>query len=246
MNTAERAVVLELRGVSRVHGEGAAEVHALREIDLTLVEGELVAVMGPSGSGKSTLLTLLGGLDRPTSGEVLIEGQSLADLSTKQLAAMRRRSVGYVFQDLNLIPTLTAVENVGLPLELDGASRRTARRTALKSLEDVELAELADRFPDEMSGGQQQRVAIARALVGPRRVLLADEPTGALDSQTGEAVLRVLRKRIDRGGAGLLVTHDARHAAWADRIVFLRDGQITDTTASELSAEALLAAGRHV
>ena len=246
MNTAERAVVLELRGVSRVHGEGAAEVHALRDVDLTLVEGELVAVMGPSGSGKSTLLTLLGGLDRPTSGEVLIEGQSLADLSTKQLAAMRRRSVGYVFQDLNLIPTLTAVENVGLPLELDGASRRTAIRTALKSLEDVELMDLADRFPDEMSGGQQQRVAIARALVGPRRVLLADEPTGALDSQTGEAVLRVLRRRIDRGGAGLLVTHDARHAAWADRIVFLRDGQITDTTASELSAEALLGTGRHV
>ncbi|KQV74297.1 hypothetical protein ASC61_04375 [Aeromicrobium sp. Root344] len=246
MNTADRAVVLELRGVSRVHGEGAAEVHALRDVDLTLVEGELVAVMGPSGSGKSTLLTLLGGLDRPTSGEVFIEGQSLADLSTKKLAAMRRRSVGYVFQDLNLIPTLTAVENVGLPLELDGASRRTARRTALKSLEDVELMDLADRFPDEMSGGQQQRVAIARALVGPRRVLLADEPTGALDSQTGEAVLRVLRRRIDRGGAGLLVTHDARHAAWADRIVFLRDGQITDTTASELSAEALLGTGRHV
>ncbi|KAA1397184.1 ABC transporter ATP-binding protein [Aeromicrobium ginsengisoli] len=246
MNTAERAVVLELRGVSRVHGEGAAEVHALRDVDLTLVEGELVAVMGPSGSGKSTLLTLLGGLDRPTSGEVFIEGQGLAELSTKQLAAMRRRSVGYVFQDLNLIPTLTAVENVGLPLELDGASRRTARRTALRSLEDVELVELADRFPDEMSGGQQQRVAIARALVGPRRVLLADEPTGALDSQTGEAVLRVLRKRIDRGAAGLLVTHDARHAAWADRIVFLRDGQITDTTASDLSAEALLGSGRHV
>ena len=246
MSTAERSVVLELRGVSRVHGEGAAEVHALRDVDLTLVEGELVAVMGPSGSGKSTLLTLLGGLDRPTSGEVLIEGQSLADLSTKQLAAMRRRSVGYVFQDLNLIPTLTAVENVGLPLELDGVSRRTARRTALKSLEDVEMVDLADRFPDEMSGGQQQRVAIARALVGPRRVLLADEPTGALDSQTGEAVLRVLRRRIDRGGAGLLVTHDARHAAWADRIVFLRDGQITDTTASELSAEALLGTGRHV
>ena len=246
MSTAERAAVLELRGVSRVHGEGAAEVHALRAVDLTVVEGELVAVMGPSGSGKSTLLTLLGGLDRPTTGEVFIEGQSLADLSTKQLAAMRRRSVGYVFQDLNLIPTLTAVENVGLPLELDGASRRTARRTALKSLEDVELVELADRFPDEMSGGQQQRIAIARALVGPRRVLLADEPTGALDSQTGESVLRVLRKRIDRGAAGLLVTHDARHAAWADRIVFLRDGQITDTTTSELSAEALLGSGRHV
>lgn len=245
MSTTERSVVLELRGVSRVHGEGAAEVHALRSVDLQLLAGELVAVMGPSGSGKSTLLTLGGGLDRPTAGEVIVEGQSLAKASAKDLAAMRRRSVGYVFQDLNLIPTLTAAENVGLPLELDGASRRSARRAALKSLEDVELDELADRFPDEMSGGQQQRVAIARALVGPRRVLLADEPTGALDSLTGEAVLRVLRKRIDRGAAGLLVTHDARHAAWADRIVFLRDGQITDTTAAEFSAESLLAPGRH-
>ncbi|MET0820001.1 MAG: ABC transporter ATP-binding protein [Aeromicrobium sp.] len=239
-------VLLELRGVSRVHGEGAAEVRALQSVDLQLVAGELVAVMGPSGSGKSTLLTLAGGLDRPTAGEVLVEGESLGSASAKQLAAMRRRNVGYVFQDLNLIPTLTAGENVALPLELDGMSRRAARRGAVKSLEDVEMAELADRFPDEMSGGQQQRVAIARALVGPRRVLLADEPTGALDSHTGEAVLKVLRRRIDRGAAGLIVTHDARHAAWADRIVFLRDGRITDTTASEMSAETLLASGRHL
>jgi putative ABC transport system ATP-binding protein len=239
-------VLLELRGVSRVHGEGAAEVRALEGVDLRLVAGELVAVMGPSGSGKSTLLTLAGGLDRPTSGEVVVEGESLARASAKQLAAVRRRNVGYVFQDLNLIPTLTAAENVALPLELDGMSRRGARRSSLKSLEDVEVAELADRFPDEMSGGQQQRVAIARALVGPRRVLLADEPTGALDSHTGEAVLKVLRRRIDRGAAGLIVTHDARHAAWADRIVFLRDGHVTDTTASELSAETLLASGRHL
>ncbi|WP_456695748.1 ABC transporter ATP-binding protein [Aeromicrobium sp. P5_D10] len=239
-------VVLELRAVSRVHGEGAAEVHALRDVDLQLVEGELVAIMGPSGSGKSTLLTLAGGLDRPTQGEVVVEGKSLAHATAKQLAAMRRRSVGYVFQDLNLIPTLTAAENVALPLELDGMSRRAARRSASKSLEDVEMDGLAERFPDEMSGGQQQRVAIARALVGPRRMLLADEPTGALDSQTGESVLKVLRKRIDRGAAGLIVTHDARHAAWADRIIFLRDGRITDTTEAELSAEALLAPGRHV
>ena len=239
-------VLLELRGVSRVHGEGAAEVRALQGVDLRLVAGELVAVMGPSGSGKSTLLTLAGGLDRPTSGDVVVEGESLASASAKQLAAMRRRNVGYVFQDLNLIPTLTAAENVALPLELDGMSRRAARRSSVKSLEDVEVAELADRFPDEMSGGQQQRVAIARALVGPRRVLLADEPTGALDSHTGEAVLKVLRRRIDRGAAGLIVTHDARHAAWADRIVFLRDGRITDTTASELSVETMLASGRHL
>lgn len=239
-------ILLQLRSVSRIHGEGPTEVKALLEADLTLSAGELVAVMGPSGSGKSTLLTIAGGLDRPTSGEVLVEGQRLDTASAKEMAAIRRRKIGYVFQDLNLIPTLTAVENVGLPLELDGASRRSARRSAIKSLEDVDLVELADRFPDEMSGGQQQRVAIARALVGTRRVLLADEPTGALDSQTGEDVLRVLRKRIDRGAAGLLVTHDARHAAWADRIIFLRDGRITDSTAAEVDAATLLAAGRHL
>lgn len=239
-------ILLQLRGVSRTHGEGTTKVTALVDADLTLTAGELVAVMGPSGSGKSTLLTLAGGLDRPTSGEVLVEGQRLDTASAKDMAAIRRRKIGYVFQDLNLIPTLTAVENVGLPLELDGASRRAARRSAIKSLEDVDLVDLADRFPDEMSGGQQQRVAIARALVGTRRVLLADEPTGALDSQTGEDVLRVLRKRIDRGAAGLLVTHDARHAAWADRIVFLRDGRITDSTAAEVNASALLASGKHI
>lgn len=239
-------ILLRLSGVSRTHGDGPTAVKALIDADLTLSAGELVAVMGPSGSGKSTLLTIAGGLDRPTSGEVVVDGQRLDTASAKELAAIRRRNVGYVFQDLNLIPTLTAVENVGLPLELDGASRRSARRSAVKALEDVDLVDLADRFPDEMSGGQQQRVAIARALVGTRRVLLADEPTGALDSQTGEDVLRVLRKRIDRGAAGLLVTHDARHAAWADRIIFLRDGRITDTTAAEVDAATLLASGRHL
>lgn len=239
-------ILLRLSSVSRTHGDGPTAVKALIDADLTLSAGELVAVMGPSGSGKSTLLTIAGGLDRPTSGEVVVDGRRLDTASAKELAAIRRRNVGYVFQDLNLIPTLTAVENVGLPLELDGASRRSARRSAVKALEDVDLVDLADRFPDEMSGGQQQRVAIARALVGTRRVLLADEPTGALDSQTGEDVLRVLRKRIDRGAAGLLVTHDARHAAWADRIIFLRDGRITDTTAAEVDAAALLASGRHL
>lgn len=239
-------ILLRLSSVSRTHGDGPTAVKALIDADLTLSAGELVAVMGPSGSGKSTLLTIAGGLDRPTSGEVVVDGQRLDTASAKELAAIRRRNVGYVFQDLNLIPTLTAVENVGLPLELDGASRRSARRSAVKALEDVDLVDLADRFPDEMSGGQQQRVAIARALVGTRRVLLADEPTGALDSQTGEDVLRVLRKRIDRGAAGLLVTHDARHAAWADRIIFLRDGHITDATAAEVDAATLLASGRHL
>ena len=198
--------------------------------------------MGPSGSGKSTLLSLAGGLDTPTSGEVYVEGEALSTLSAAALARLRRRSLGYVFQDLNLVPALTAVENVMLPLELDGERQGAARRAAKAALAEVDLADLADRFPDEMSGGQQQRVAIARALVGPRRLVLADEPTGALDSETGEAVLRVLRARVDAGAAGLLVTHEARHAAWADRVVFLRDGVVVDTTGPASQVEQLLEA----
>ncbi len=238
-------ILLRLRDVSRVHGQGPVRVRALDRVDLTLRAGELVAIMGPSGSGKSTLLTIAGGLDAPSEGDVEVEGRSIVGASTSALARMRRRSIGYVFQDLNLIPTLTAAENVALPLELDGASRRSALRQAHKSIEDLELGDLTDRFPDEMSGGQQQRIAIARALVGPRRVLLADEPTGALDSQTGEAVLRLLRRRIDRGAAGLLVTHDARHAAWADRIVHLRDGSVIDENRLQ-GVDALLESGRHL
>jgi putative ABC transport system ATP-binding protein len=241
--TPRTGAVLELRDVSRVHGQGAAEVHALRGVDLVVRPGELVAVMGPSGSGKSTLLTIAGGLDSPTSGEVLVEGEPLCGMSRAQVAALRRRSRGYVFQDLNLVPTLTAVENVMLPLELDGERTSVARRAARGSLEQVGVLDLADRFPDEMSGGQQQRVAIARALVGDRRLVLADEPTGALDSETGEAVLRVLRARVDAGAAGLLVTHEARHAAWADRVVFLRDGVVVDTTGDLTQPEQLLDSG---
>jgi len=222
-------ILLELRGVHRTHGGGAAVVHALRGVDLTLRAGELVAVMGPSGSGKSTLLNIAGGLDSPTRGDVVVEGVALGSYSRTALAQVRRRRLGYVFQDLNLIPTLTAAENVALPLELDGLRARDAREEALRSLEEVGMQEVADRFPDDMSGGQQQRVAIARALVGPRRVLLADEPTGALDSETGEEVLAVLRRRIDAGAGGLLVTHEPRHAAWADRVVFLRDGLVVDS-----------------
>jgi putative ABC transport system ATP-binding protein len=233
-------VVLELRGVSRVHGSGATAVHALRGVSLQARSGELVAVMGPSGSGKSTLLTLAGGLDGPTAGEVIVEGTRLGGLSVSRLARLRRRSIGYVFQDLNLIPALTAVENVMLPRELDGVASRRARAEALGALAEVGVAELADRFPDEMSGGQQQRVAIARALVGPRRLVLADEPTGALDSETGEQVLGVLRGRCDDGAAGVLVTHEARYAAWADRVVFLRDGLIVDDTGFAPQPETLL------
>jgi putative ABC transport system ATP-binding protein len=232
--------ILQLRDVHRTHGTGDTAVHALRGVSLGVGPGELVAVMGPSGSGKSTLLNLCGGLDGPTRGEVVVEGEVLAKLSRRRLAELRRRRIGYVFQELNLLPSLTAVENVGLPLELDGVSIRRARRLALAALGDVDLADLAGRFPEQLSGGQQQRVAIARALVGERRLVLADEPTGALDSQTGEAVLRVLRARVDAGAAGVLVTHEARHAAWADRVVFLRDGRIVDTSGPLAQPEELL------
>ncbi|MEU5385681.1 ABC transporter ATP-binding protein [Kitasatospora cineracea] len=234
--------VLHLDGVSRTHGHGAAEVHALRAVDLRVHPGELVAVMGPSGSGKSTLLTLAGGLDSPTGGRVVVEGTVLGELDRKRLAAVRRRSVGYVFQDYNLIPALTAAENIALPRELDGVSARAARREALAALEELNIAELADRFPDDMSGGQQQRVAIARALIGDRRLVLADEPTGALDSTTGESVLAVLRARCDAGAAAMMVTHEARHAAWADRVVFLRDGLLVDETTRQDAGSLLVTA----
>ncbi|MFB7946216.1 ABC transporter ATP-binding protein [Kitasatospora phosalacinea] len=234
--------VLHLDRVSRTHGHGAAEVHALRAVDLRVHPGELVAVMGPSGSGKSTLLTLAGGLDSPTDGRVIVEGTVLGDLDRKKLAAVRRRSVGYVFQDYNLIPALTAAENIALPRELDGTSARAARREALAALEELGIAELADRFPDDMSGGQQQRVAIARALIGDRRLVLADEPTGALDSTTGESVLAVLRARCDAGAAAMMVTHEARHAAWADRVVFLRDGLLVDETTRQDAGSLLVTA----
>jgi putative ABC transport system ATP-binding protein len=230
--------------VTRTHGTGDTAVHALDGVSLTIHPGELVAVMGPSGSGKSSLLNVAGGLDRPTSGRVVIGGEDLTTMTPRQLAELRRRKVGFVFQDYNLIPSLTAAENVGLPLEFDGVRTRQARRQARAALELMGLEELADRYPDAMSGGQQQRVAIARALVGSRRLVMADEPTGALDTHTGEEVLRVLRKRCDDGASGLLVTHEARHAAWADRVVFIRDGVIVDTTHDASRVEDLLAGSK--
>jgi putative ABC transport system ATP-binding protein len=233
-------MILELRDVHRIHGTGETAVHALRGVTLAVGAGELVAVMGPSGSGKSTLLNLAGGLDRPTRGEVAVDGTVLGACRRRELAALRRRRLGYVFQDLNLLPSLTAGENVALPLELDGVPVRKARRLALAALAEVDLDGFGARFPDELSGGQQQRVAIARALVGERRLVLADEPTGALDSQTGEAVLRLLRSKVDGGAAGVLVTHEARHAAWADRVVFLRDGVVVDTSGPLDQPEELL------
>lgn len=222
--------ILQLREASRIHGSGDAAISALVDIDLDIHPGELVAVMGPSGSGKSTLLNLAGGLDSPSSGDIVVEGKNLATLSKRKLAQLRCQSIGYVFQDFNLIPSLTLGENASLPLELEGKSVSKSRKAAQQALEEVNIGDLAHRFPDAVSGGQQQRCAIARALIGSRRLLLADEPTGALDSASGEEVLKVLRTRCDQGAAGLMVTHDARHAGWADRIIFLRDGRQVDSS----------------
>lgn len=218
--------VLAMHDVTRVHGRGSTAVTAVDHVDLAVAAGEMVAVMGRSGSGKSTLLNLAGGLDQPTRGSVEVEGQDLSRLSARALAVARRRHVGYVFQHGNLLPTLTAAENVALPLELDGVAVRQARAAAEAVLAEVVDAAVADRFPDQLSGGEQQRVAVARGLIGRRRLLLADEPTGALDEVTAEAVMRLLRQRCDDGAAVLVVTHDAAQAAWADRVVRLRDGRV--------------------
>jgi putative ABC transport system ATP-binding protein len=234
---------LELRQVSKVYGSGRGEVHALKAVDLAVERGELVAVMGPSGSGKSTLLTIAGSLEEPTSGQVLVEGVELARVSRSDQAAMRRRSIGYVFQDFNLLAGLTALENVTLPLELDGVRANVARATGVAALEELDVADRADRYPDELSGGERQRVAIARAIVGERGLLLADEPTGALDSVNGEGVMRLLRAATHRGLAGVVVTHEAQLASWADRVVFLRDGRVVDQTVTPPGPESLLGAG---
>jgi putative ABC transport system ATP-binding protein len=236
--------MLELRGVTKVYGQGTTQVHALRGVDLSVEAGAMVAVMGPSGSGKSTLLTIAGSLEDPTGGEVLVGGAALAGMSRGAKARLRRRTVGYVFQDFNLLPGLTAAENVALPLELDGTSAKTARAAGLRALDGLGLSERAARFPDELSGGERQRVAIARALVGERRLLLADEPSGALDSVNAEEVMRLLHEACKRGVAAVVVTHDAQLASWADRVVFLRDGRIVDQTAPPAGPESLLTPGQ--
>ena len=235
---------LELRNISKSYGAGSTLVHALVDASLSVDRGNLVAVMGPSGSGKSSLLTIAGSLEEPTSGEVLIDGKSLASMSHNDKARLRRRTIGYVFQDFNLLAGLTALENVSLPLELDDLSARKARTLAMTALENVGIAERAGHFPDELSGGERQRVAIARAVVGERHLLLADEPSGALDSANGEAVMKMIRGACKQGVAAVVVTHDAHLASWADRVVFLKDGRIVDQTVPPPSAESLLAPTR--
>ncbi len=232
---------LELRDISKVYGEGASEVHALSNIELSVDAGSLVAVMGASGSGKSTLLTIAGSLEDATRGEVNVGGVPLSKLSRNGKARLRRQSIGYVFQDYNLLAGLSALENVSLPLELDGVAARKAQAAALESLEDFGLKDRASRYPDMLSGGERQRVAIARAVVGNRQLLLADEPSGALDSTNAEAVMRLILAACHRGMAAVVVTHDAQLASWADRVVFLRDGKIVDQTLPVESPEAILA-----
>ncbi len=218
---------LELENITCVFGSGARQVTALDSVNLQLQPGELIAVMGPSGSGKSTLLNVAGLLQPPTSGRVLLDGADASQLSKAKAAIARRRHLGLVFQHFNLVSSLTVGENVSLPLELDGLSPAQCREAAEEALSEVGLDGTIDRFPEEISGGQAQRVAIARALIGPRKVLLADEPTGALDTSTAEEIMKVLRARIDAGASGILVTHEPRFAGWADRVVMVRDGRLT-------------------
>jgi putative ABC transport system ATP-binding protein len=235
--------MIELLQVSKSYGHGDAEVQALHEVSLAARQGEMVAVMGPSGSGKSTLLTIAGTLEAPTTGEVLIAGQPVRNMSRAAQAQLRRRTIGYVFQDFNLLPGLTAAENVSLPLELDGMSARRARHAALTALDELGLGGRAAHYPDQLSGGERQRVAIARAMVGDRQLVLADEPSGALDSVNGEAVMQLLHGACKNDGmTAIVVTHDAQLASWADRVIFIRDGQVTDQTSPVPGPESLLTA----
>ena len=234
------SALLELRGVSKSYGVGDSAVQAIVDANLVLDAGSFVAVMGPSGSGKSTLLTIAGSLEDPTSGDVLIDGRSLSQLSRNEKARLRRRSIGFVFQDFNLLPGLTALENVSLPLELDGRRARQAQAMAMDALAGLGMADRRGHYPDQLSGGERQRVAIARAVVGERRLLLADEPSGSLDSTNGEAVMRMIAAAC-RGGVGaVVVTHDAPLASWADRVLFIRDGRIVDHTTPPMTADELL------
>ena len=217
--------VLQLHGATKTYRHGSVDVAALRGVDLEVEAGSLTAVMGPSGSGKSTLLHLAAGMVGATSGLVRVAGMDLADRSPAELAELRRHTVGVVFQQYNLVPSLTALENVTLPLELDGGSQRAVRDLGRAALERVGVEEPFSRYPDDLSGGQQQRVAIARAVAVPRKVILADEPTGALDTLTGDRILELFRQLADDGAAVLIVTHEPRVAGFADRVVTIRDGR---------------------
>jgi putative ABC transport system ATP-binding protein len=223
-----KRTLISAAGLNRTFGSGENSVVALNDVAIEVQAGELVAIMGSSGSGKSTLLAALGGLDSVDAGVVEIEGRALSDLNSAESARMRRQSLGFVFQDLNLVSSLTIRENVALPLELDGIPSKASAAQVAAALEEMSIAEIGHRYPDQVSGGQRQKAAIARCFIGQRKILLADEPTGALDSRNSEDVIRMIRNKIDQGLAGVLVTHDAKIAAWADRILIMRDGAIIE------------------
>lgn len=221
--------LLDIVGLNRRYGEPPHEVVALENVDFSVAQGEMVAIMGPSGSGKSTLLTIAGGLEHVSSGSVRLGDRLLEKLSPSELAEVRRRDIGFVFQGFNLLVGLTAAENIAAPLELDGVRLGDAHEQAMTQLAAVGLADRADAFPDDLSGGERQRVAIARGLIGERKLLLADEPTGALDSAAGAAIMDLLKGACTPGRAVIVVTHDPTIASWADRVVSLRDGRVEST-----------------
>lgn len=221
--------ILHTEALTKVYGDAGHPIHAVDAVNLVVDEGEFVAIMGPSGSGKSTLLYLLGGLEKPTSGKVWVRDTDMSAMDDNALSQLRREALGFVFQFFNLIPVLSAEENVAIPLILDGMPRLEALKRAKEALTRVGLADRASHRPSELSGGQQQRVALARALVATPAVVLADEPTGNLDSRSSEEVVQMLRETVDKWGQTMiLVTHDPRVAAHADRIIFLKDGKIVD------------------
>jgi putative ABC transport system ATP-binding protein len=221
--------IVELRGVGKRYGDDTRGVWAVRDFSLAVTEGEFVALMGPSGSGKSTVLNLIAGLDAPTRGEVLIGGEPIGRLSDRQLARLRRRTITFIFQFFNLLPTLTARRNVAVPLRADGRPRVEIAERVDRALAAVGMSERAEHYPSELSGGEMQRVAIARAMATDARVILADEPTGNLDSVRGEEILEILKRASERDRRTvILVTHDLRAAAYGDRVITLRDGTIAD------------------
>ncbi len=225
---------IQVEKLTKIYGSGSTAVTALDHVNITIRESEFVAIMGPSGCGKSTLLHLLGGLDKPSAGHVLIGGHNLSDLNDDQLTELRRRQIGFIFQFFNLIPVLNALENAALPVTLDGVKPAEAKEKAAEWLTKFGLAERLANRPDQLSGGQQQRVAIARALVADPELILADEPTGNLDTRSSDEIASLLRdvsKQYKR--TVVMVTHDPRIAAYADRIIFLKDGKVVDETLLE-------------
>lgn len=239
--------IVQITGLKKDLTTGQAVVHALRGVDLTVEEGEYLAVVGPSGSGKTTLLGLIGGLDAPTEGRVVVTGVDITGLGEDRLAEIRNAAVGFVFQFFNLIPTLTALENVELPVQFAARARFDPSQRARELLEMVGLGDRLHHRPPELSGGEQQRTAIARALANDPPLLLADEPTGNLDSATGEEILRLLRRLCDESGQTvIMVTHDPRVATYADRVAFLQDGRIVEEARLERGRDARMILARLV